>query len=757
MRRTIGFLCSIFLLGNSVFANEIEDNSLLNAVVQPQPSTQSFTLNTFQSCEDISHTLGEYYREYGNVNAGKWWVVDDMMYLEESAVPDAISQDAAAKVTNEASGMGGENDVSQTNIQVAGVDEADSIKTDEKNIYYFNQDKTAVYIATMDDTPKILKKINIPEEWYSVELYVANDTLTIISTAYGETTSRALSSELRYYGGTSFTYSIVYDVANPTEPELLRLYKNEWSYTDSRRIGDYVYVISQNSFHYPYWNIPLEDRPELKASDVLPKKLDIHYDTQDANLKIDGTSYPYHASSGMAVDCDEVTYSLPDSESIKYMWFHPSYTIVSALNLADAAEPVSTHVVVWNNSELHMSEKNLYLTEGKWSSTSFPCPADALCAMPMIAGGQQNTIIHKLNIDGANMQYQTSALIPWSPLTQYSMDEYENNFRIITSQWQKTPSTGLYILDNSLKKLSALENLAPWETFQSSRFIGDRLYLVTFEQVDPLFVIDVADSHNPNILGELKIPGYSTYLHPYDETHIIGIGYNTRENQYGNIETAGIKIDLYEIDESRTCESSNLSKEESEKCENGEYKWIIAKQLHTKTLGGRWSYSEALNNPRMFVWNSSRNMMLLPATLEDRDNRYRLTSYYNWLFWVSIDVSSGISLVGQATHIDPTGLEEKREKECNKYTWNKESKEPICRELLNGETFCEEPRDYEYIPNYCYADSSVWEYIGEHQWEYRNMQIQRSLYRWETVFGISDSMIGTYDWNLDEKGHTPFQ
>lgn len=121
------------------------------------------------------------------------------------------------------------------------------------------------------------------------------------------------------------------------------------------------------------------------------------------------------------------------------------------------------------------------------------------------------------------MSYQDTALIPGSPLTQYSMDEYQGNFRIITSQWSPKRSTSLFVLDAGLKKLSSLENLAPDETFQSSRFIGDKLFLVTFEQIDPLFAIDLKDVKAPKVLGELKIPGFSTYLHPYDANHLIGL------------------------------------------------------------------------------------------------------------------------------------------------------------------------------------------------------------------------------------------
>jgi uncharacterized secreted protein with C-terminal beta-propeller domain len=147
-----------------------------------------------------------------------------------------------------------------------------------------------------------------------------------------------------------------------------------------------------------------------------------------------------------------------------------------------------------------MSNDNLYMTEGIWQANNFSCPPNARCAMPFFWGGSQNTLIHKLNVSQSSVKYQDSALVPGAPLNQYSMDEYRGNFRIITSAWSPERSTGLYVLDENLDRLSSLTELAPGETFQSSRFIGDKLFLVTFEQIDPLFAIDLSDEMNPKVL-----------------------------------------------------------------------------------------------------------------------------------------------------------------------------------------------------------------------------------------------------------------
>lgn len=154
-----------------------------------------------------------------------------------------------------------------------------------------------------------------------------------------------------------------------------------------------------------------------------------------------------------------------------------------------------------------------------------------------------------------------------------------------------------------------LKNIAPGENFQSARFIGKRLYLVTFQQIDPFFVVDLSVPTAPVLLGELKMPGYSTYLHPYDDDRIIGLGYDTKTNQWGGTQNGGIKIDLYNIrDVKNPLQESSL------------------------VLGDAGSSSEVLTNPRAFVWYKEKKLLLLPATLmksaNDKNDPYRAQSAF---------------------------------------------------------------------------------------------------------------------------------
>lgn len=760
----------MLLLSSVSVGAVVSDDSIIDELnnANTKEIERNYKMKNFESCAAFEEVLEWYIQDYWENNyswgynvfrSSSSWMPEVMeMSIEQEAIaePSApVSADLSSKSMADEM-WGGWADFSGTNIQVLGVDEADKVKTDGRYFYYFNETERAVFILVSKwDSTEVIRKIHMPKSFYNVELFVAENRLVIVSAGYSNNNARVKRDS--YIDHNSKAYTVVFDTTDIESPELIKLYTSDGSYSKSRRIGDYVYVLSTNYFNYPYWNISNKTDIDLDASELLPQKIDISKTdvAGDQNLTIDGKVLPYSAVSWDVADCDTISYSFPDEETLKNTNFNPGYNIISAINIRNVSEEVSTQVIAGSNNEIYMSTENLYLTEGIYEPYDFRCPADMLCAMPFFWGGTQNTLIHKLNIDNAQIDYQDTGLVPWSPLNQYSMDEHDGNFRIITSQWQPEASTWLYTLDENLKKISDLTNLAPWETFQSSRFLGDKLFLVTFEQIDPLFAIDLSDETEPNVLGELKIPGFSTYLHPYDENHLIGLWYDTEINEWGGTQTAGVKVDLYKMNYDKKCGDSGLTNEQNEKCASGDYKGIIVEQLYSETLWGKGSYSEALNNPRMFVWNSARNTLLLPATLYERDDQWRTTDYYDGLFAIKIDANSGIVLEWKTTHIDIEGVEEKRIEECEKYIGKSEN-EPVCRELLNWDIHCEEEREYSYIPNYCYKDSDVWQYIGDNAWQYNNMQMKRSLYIGDRVFGFSDSKVWTYDWDLDTLSTTLF-
>ncbi|CAK4820236.1 unnamed protein product, partial [Aphanomyces euteiches] len=188
------------------------------------------------------------------------------------------------------------------------------------------------------------------------------------------------------------------------------------------------------------------------------------------------------------------------------------------------------------------------------------------------------------------------------------MDEYGGYFRIATTTgeaWrndEQTTKNNVYVLNEALEITGKLENLAPGERIYSTRFMGNRAYIVTFKQVDPLFVIDLTHPQAPKVLGSLKIPGFSDYLHPYDENHIIGFGKDTVEMSNGNGGIAGVgsttafyqgmKIALFDVtDVSHPIE------------------------MFKESIGDRGTDSELLHNPKALLFNKEKGLLAFPVTL----------------------------------------------------------------------------------------------------------------------------------------------
>jgi len=205
------------------------------------------------------------------------------------------------------------------------------------------------------------------------------------------------------------------------------------------------------------------------------------------------------------------------------------------------------------------------------------------------------------------------------------MDEHNNTFRIATTtgdMWRNTSKNNVYILDEDLKVLGKLEGLAEGERIYSTRFAGDRMYMVTFRQVDPLFVIDTSNPRAPELKGMLKIPGYSTYLHMVDENHILGFGYDTEVNQWGGTVNGGLKISMFDV--------SNVNK---------------PKETFTEIIGKSGTYSELLYNHKALMFSLNKGLMAFPVnrTAENYKSDFSGAYVYN----VSND---SISLKNTITH-----------------------------------------------------------------------------------------------------------
>jgi uncharacterized secreted protein with C-terminal beta-propeller domain len=251
----------------------------------------------------------------------------------------------------------------------------------------------------------------------------------------------------------------------------------------------------------------------------------------------------------------------------------------------------------------------------------------------------EKTIIHKINIDGADISYVGVGKAPGQALNQFSMDEYAGYFRIATTTGhvsrtgESTSLNHLYVLDK----------------IYSARFMGERAYIVTFKKVDPLFVIDLSNPEAPEVLGYLKITGYSDYLHPYDENHIIGIGKETAGGDEHFSWYQGLKISLFDVsDVSNPIETAKFE------------------------IGDRGTDSDALYDHKAVLFDKKRNLLVLPIQLaeideskysgEIPDNAYG-EQVWQGAYVLNIDLNE-ISLRGKITHSNET-----REQQTEKGYW----------------------------------------------------------------------------------------
>jgi len=259
---------------------------------------------------------------------------------------------------------------------------------------------------------------------------------------------------------------------------------------------------------------------------------------------------------------------------------------------------------------------------------------------------REKTVIHKISVDELEIIYEGVGEVPGHVLNQFSMDEFDGYFRIATTVgevWDGNSVNNVYILDSELEIVGKLEDLAKGEKIYSSRFIGDRVYLVTFKKVDPFFVIDLSDVKEPRVLGYLKIPGYSDYLHPYDENHIIGVGKEAIDASESEVSGRGLDFAWYQGLKIAIFDVSDVAN---------------PKESAKIVIGDRGTDSYALYEHRAFLFDKKRNLLVLPVSLaEIKGNKENLPpTTYGELVWQGayvLDINENeIKVRGKITHYD---------------------------------------------------------------------------------------------------------
>jgi uncharacterized secreted protein with C-terminal beta-propeller domain len=475
------------------------------------------------------------------------------------------------------------------------VAEGDILKNDDKYAYIVSKDKKSVEIALVypAEDAKILSTIEV--EGSIKEIYISSSKLVVVYYKSNSSINKYRncivgSYSNNYYNYNTETYVNIYNIKDRRFPDLDATHSCQGSLLQSRMIGDFVYIITQWSMN------------SLITGSELPVPISDIYYFSESN--------------------DEQGYS------------QKQFTIITAINVHESIQdPTSIALLLGGSSNIYVSTKNIYISYSKYSWYG--------------SSDEQMTTVHRIAFEKGQIHYMAMGKVPGRILNRFSMDEHNGHFRIATTTGyvsrsdEGTARNHVYVLNMALKIIGSINDIAPGERIYSARFMGNRAYLVTFDKVDPFFVIDLKNPAKPRILGELKIPGYSDYLHPYDENHVIGLGKDTVLAESGSFSWfQGVKLSLFDVTD------VNNPKEVS--------KYII---------GDRGTSSPALRDSHAFLFSRIKNMLVIPIHLYEIDeSKYpdgvpaNARGNYKWsgAYVFHISAEKGFMLKGRISHSDNT-------------------------------------------------------------------------------------------------------
>lgn len=571
-------------------------------------TTKNQQVTNIESCQmliDKFQTLDTYY--YG---------VDGDMVMEEMALPASEPTAGATKTADATRADDSANtaEYSTTNVQVEGVDEADFVKTDGEYIYIIKDSKIRVVKAYQPNEMQELDALAFEDEsFWPTDMYVDGDKLVVIGNSYysypyplrGEAIAMDIAHP--YYGGGE-TVVYIFDISDKTDIKQFRKMTFEGDYSQSRKVDDMVYVVLNRYAFIPYADI--EDPVE-----ILPQYLD----NDDAVAK-------------PLVDCTDIK-QIPIMED-------PNYLIVVGIPINDKSADIVHEVILGRSENIYSSRDNLYVASANWYWRS----------------DNENTNLYKFSLGKEGIEFQSKGKAPGHILNQFSMDEYDNHFRIATTRgfsWDGTSDNNVYVYDSDMNMVGKLEGLAPGESIYSTRFIGKRLYMVTFKKIDPFFVIDMSNHAFPAVLGKLKIPGYSDYLHPYDENHVLGFGKDTVDPD--ELESAGMTVDFawYQGMKVGLFDVTDVNNPIEQ------FKVVI---------GDRGTESPLLYDHKALLFDKEKNIIAFPVKVaqlpdEVKDPDMPSNTYGDYIFQgayvFGLDLQKGFELKAKISHYSETEVADK--------------------------------------------------------------------------------------------------
>lgn len=508
----------------------------------------SDTLETATDYDEVYTYLQSYQDELDSSSVTGSTDNGIVMYSTETADSGARTDSSSSSSdSSTASARAVDTSFSDTNVRTEGVGEADIVKTDGSYLYTLKANSQEISIVDIrSDQMKVVSCISLNENFQASEFYLSDQKLFVLGNM--QNTQVDSDSKTLYRG--SCTRIQTYDLADINNPKSIGTVDQSGYYRTSRFKDGYLYVFSD---YYIYDTITKKDYPSYVplVGDNLLKQSDIYLPTN-------------HAAD--------------------------QYLVVSSISASSPDKAADQKAVMSENGEIYVSENNIYIYEYTNSSIL----ADNLAA-------KNQTILRKLSYNKGKLSGSAQGKVKGYLNDSFSIDEYDNTLRLVTTvthnAGNSSQSNAVYVLDADLKTIGKIEDLAKDEQVYSARFLGDTGYFVTYEQTDPLFSVDFSDPENPKILGKLKIPGFSEYLHFYSDNLLLGIGMDTDENGVTN----GVKVSMFDISDPSD-----------------------VKEVSKYTLD-QYYYSDVFSDYRAALVDPEKNLIGFP--LSGSANQYVILSY----------------------------------------------------------------------------------------------------------------------------------
>lgn len=553
--------------------------------LESTPTNTEF--QTVSSADDIISLFDEFQSKYNSGYQTRFFgMTDDNMEIALDGVP----------ATNDDSQNGtGSEDYSETNNQVLGVDEMDNVLTDGKYIYTMYGNEVQITLAfTVEDGPNVLeliKTINYSndycsnDQFYPRGMFVDDDRFIVIGDQYQYNCDNNTGDEMEYFGywwgaNSSHIKVMVYDKTDTFN--LQDEYTMNGYFTGTRKIDNNLYIVTNN--YIPFY---LDD---VNVDDYVP------YYTVDGVKTL--TKY------------DEISYIDGTNPN--------AFTTFYGIDLE--TNEIDMEVVLGDSGfNLYVSYENIYLV----GSVYYFWPLAELVDVENPVS-EYKTAIMRVAIEEGTVEFHGIGYVDGHTLDQFSMDEYQGNLRVATTTgwWGADINNRVFILDEDMNVTGVVENLGnPGERIQSTRFVGDYGYVVTFLQTDPFYVINLSDPNNPVAEDELKVTGFSSYLQPLGEDYMLGIGFEA--DLEGR--RTGIKIVIYDIrDKSNT---------------------LIFDEVVFDYESFGYAWSSATYEHKDLLVSISKGIIALPFTTWGYDDQTSEQTYNSGIVVLKFDMETGFEKI----------------------------------------------------------------------------------------------------------------